>query len=208
MLKGIEEIEGLTPEQVEAINGLAGGIVNKNIELLDKLQKAKDNGTASASELAALKEFKENAELKEAEAAQNWESAKAQMTERHQKEIDDLKGENSKQASIIEDLVVGKGLSDALDGVKVNPSLKAGAEAMLRGKVEIVEGKAQVGDQSLSDYINEWSNSDEGKSFCLASENSGGNGNGGSGGNTPNPTSKDYSKMSRQERVKYLETKT
>ena len=39
-----------------------------------------------------------------------------------------------------------------------------------------------IGDKSLSDAVNEWAASDTGKAYCLAPNNSGGDGLGGGGG--------------------------
>ena len=82
MLNGIEEIEGLTPEQIEAINQKASGILSKNEELLDKLSKTKQTNETSLSELEKLRQFKENAEIQMAEDSQNWEESKRLLEEK------------------------------------------------------------------------------------------------------------------------------
>lgn len=176
MLNGIEEIEGLTPEQIEAINAKAKGLADKNAELLGKYNSTK---TAAEAELEALKQFKSNAEIKAAEDAKNWEEATRLKEEAHAKELEKLTSQNSQNSELITKLLIDDGLNKALDGVKVNPTLKAGAEAMLRSTATIVDGKAMIGEKPLSEAVTEWAGSDAGKAFCLAEQNSGGDGNGG-----------------------------
>lgn len=186
MLHGLEDIEGLTAEQISAINEKAGGILSKNEELLGKLNKTKEYAGQSAAEIEALRLFKQNADTQAAEDASNWDKAKTLMTEQHLIEVEKLTGQAKESGELVQKLLVDDGLNKALDSIRVNPALKSGAEAMLRSQVTITEGKAVVGDKSLSEYVTEWSQTDAGKAFCLATQNSGGNANGGDGGNSSN----------------------
>ena len=182
MLIGLDKLEGLTPELIEKINGLAGGLITKNAELLGKVT---DKDSLSASEVAKLKgleDFKANAEIKAAKEAENWTEATRLQTEKHQKEMEELGLVGKSDKELITKLLIDGGLSKALDGVKINPSLKLGAESLLRSTAIITDGKAMIGDKSLSDAVNEWAASDIGKAYCLAPNNSGGDGNGGAGG--------------------------
>lgn len=178
MLNGLEEIEGLTPEQVEAINAKAEGLINKKTELETKLSKVKAGSESSNAEIEALRQFKSNAEIKAAEDAKNWEEATRLKEEAWEKERADLQKSSSESSQTIEKLLIGDGLSRALDSVRVNPALKQGAEAILRANAKVAEGQAMIGDKSLSEAVKEWSNTDAGKAFCLAAENSNGDGNG------------------------------
>ncbi len=88
MLIGLDKLEGLTPELIEQINGLAGGLITKNAELLGKVT---DKDSLSASEVAKLKgleDFKANAEIQAAKEAENWTEATRLQTEKHQKEME------------------------------------------------------------------------------------------------------------------------
>lgn len=183
MLNDIDQIEGLTPEQIEAINEKARGLVDKNKSLLDKLSKTKEVKEQSVAEVEALRQFKENADIKEAEDRANWEETKALMQQKHESELLKIKDSETLKDQQLKKLLIDDGLNRALDAAKVDPRLKAGAEAMLREKVQLSDGKALVGEASLSDYVKEWSESETGKAFCLAPENSGGGG-GGSDGRT------------------------
>ena len=82
-----------------------------------------------------------------------------------------LKVSNADSANAqLKTLLIDNGLSAALDGVNINKDLKAGAVAMLQAGATITEGKAMIGDKSLSDAVNEWSQTDAGKAFCLAAK--------------------------------------
>ena len=182
MLIGLDKLEGLTPELIEQINGLAGGLISKNTELLGKVT---DKDSLSASEIAKLKgleDFKANAEIQAAKEAENWTEATRLQTEKHQKEMEELGLVGKSDKELITKLLIDGGLSKALDGVKINPNLKLGAESLLRSTAMITDGKAMIGDKSLSDAVNEWAASDIGKAYCLAPNNSGGDGLGGSNG--------------------------
>lgn len=179
MLNGIDNIEGLTDEQKEAINGLGAGLVQKNAELLEKLGQQKEQGGQSAAELENLRLFKQNADQKILEEGQQYEEAKQNLIAAHSEELAKANEINASSQAQLRTLLIDSGLSAALDGVNINKDLKAGAVAMLQSGATITEGKAMIGDKSLSDAVKEWSETDAGKAFCMAPNNSGGNANGG-----------------------------
>ena len=187
MLNGLESIEGLTPEQIAAINGLSKGLSDKNADLLGKLTAGKEAGTSSAAELEALQLFKQNADVKLAEEAQSYADAKALTATAHTEALAKLQGSADSATAQLKVLLIDNGLSAALDGVNISKGLKAGAVAMLQAGVSIVDGKAMIGDKSLSDHVTEWSQTEQGKAFCLAPNNSGGDAQGGSGGGQSKP---------------------
>lgn len=171
---------------LEAANKRAEGLANKNAELLGKVS---NNETLSAAEKAKLKEletFKSNAEIQAAKDAEKWAEASELQKQAWEKERNELIESKSGYESQLKTLLIDNGLSAALDGVNINKDLKAGAVAMLQASATISEGKAMIGDKSLSDAVKEWSETDTGKAFCLAANNSGGDG---LGGNT-SPTGK------------------
>ena len=182
MLKGLEGIDLSSPDAAAQIHALALGLSDKNAELLGKVTDKDSLSAAEIAKLKGLEDFKANAEIKAAKDAENWEEATRLQVEKHQKEMDDLGLVGKSDKELITKLLIDGGLSKALDGVQINPALKIGAEALLRSTAIITDGKAMIGDKSLSDAVNEWAASDAGKSYCLAPNNSGGDGNGGSGG--------------------------
>jgi hypothetical protein len=85
----------------------------------------------------------------------------------------------------VKKLLIDNGLSEALIKVGVKPELSKAVKALFAGQAQIkIDGNnrsALIGDKPLADFINEWSKSDEGKHFVLASSNSGGGAQGGGG---------------------------
>ena len=55
MLNGIDKIEGLTAEQLVAINGLAQGLLDKNTDLLGKVNSGKEKASGTVAELERLR---------------------------------------------------------------------------------------------------------------------------------------------------------
>lgn len=205
MLNGLDKIEGLTPEQQEAINGLAGGLVDKNTELLGKLSNSENLSAAEKAKLTELETFKSNAEIQAAKDAEKWNEASQLQHEAWEKEKNELIESKSNYESQLKTLLIDNGLSAALDGVDINKNLKDGAVAMLQSGAKIVDGKAMIGDKSLSDAVKEWSQTDAGKAFCNAPQNQGGNASGGSNGQST--SNKEWSKMSTKEKAAHLANK-
>lgn len=100
-------------------------------------------------------------------------------------------------------------LTNGLASINVtNPINLKAAKAMLAAQVTVVtEGDkriTKVGDKALSDYLKEWSASDEGKHFVSAPNNSGGNAPGG-GGNAKGKTMtrSAFDQLSPQDKVQF-----
>ena len=202
MLNGIDKIEGLTPEQQAQINVLAQGLADKNTDLLGKLSAGKEQGSESAAELENLRLFKQSADQKLLEEGQQYEEAKQGLIKTHGEELLKANGLAGTYEAQLKTLLIDNGLSAALDAVDINKSLKAGAVAMLQAGAIITDGKAMIGDKSLSDAVKEWAETDAGKAFCLAPNNSGG---GAEGGNTP-AGGKKFSDMTLTEKTLLLNT--
>ena len=179
MLDGLDKIDLTADDAMDQINALAGGLVGKNAQLLEKLASGKDANSASAAELEALKLFKQNADVKIAEDAQSYTDAKALTQTAHDEALAKIQGVADNANTQLKTLLIDNGLSAALDGVNINKNLKAGAVAMLQAGAIITDGKAMIGDKSLSDAVKEWAGTDAGKAFCLAENNQGGDGLGG-----------------------------
>lgn len=200
MLNGIEEIDLTAPDAKEKINALAEGLANKNKELLSKVSSKDENNAATAAELEALRGYKTQAEIQKAKDDEKWQDALELEKNSFQSQLKDIETKNSAYEQQITKLLIDDGLNKALDGVNIDPNLKAGAEAMLRTSATISDGQAMIGDKSLSEAVKEWSQTDAGKAFCLAPNNTGGNATGGS--TTAGQNNKPYSEMTLQERAK------
>jgi len=201
MLKDLDKVEGLTQEQIEAINALAKPVIEKKDELLSKLAKKDDPTTAS--ELERLRQFEQATNQKNAEAQKNYEEALSIRESQYNDGLKKYKTELEALQGQLRSVLVDKGLSDALDAVNINPALKPGAIAMLQSQIEIQDGKAVAGEVPLSDFIKEWSNSDTGKAFTLAPNSSGAGIQQTSG---YNGQAKSLAEMSEAERVNLYRT--
>ena len=164
---------------IAAASKRAEGLSNKNNELLGKLSSNENLSAAEKAKLTELEKFKSNAEITSAKEAEDWQAASALQQKAWNDEKELLSNANTNYKSQLETLLIDNGLSSQLDAIEINPALKAGAVAILKSGATIIDGKAMVGDKSLSDKVTEWAASDAGKAFCLAPNNSGGNANGG-----------------------------
>lgn len=201
MLKDLDKVEGLTSEQIEAINSLAKPVIDKKEELLSKLAKKDD--PANASELERLRQFEQATNQQNAEAKQNYEEALGIRETQYNNDLEKYKADMDALKGQLRSVLVDKGLSDALDAVNINPALKQGAIAMLQSQIEIQNGQAVAGEASLSDFIKEWSDSDTGKAFTLAPQTSGA---GVQQSNGYNGQAKSLAEMSEAERVNLYRT--
>lgn len=190
---------------LQAANKRAEGLANKNSELLGKMSNNETMSAAEKQKLTELEAFKSNAEIQAAKDAEKWNEASELQKQAWDKEKENLVASAESANEQLKTLLIDNGLSTALDGVNINKNLKAGAVAMLQSSATIIDGKAMIGDKSLSDAVKEWAGTDEGKAFCLAPENSNGNAHGGkSSGSTLN---KKWSEMSVTEKASHLENK-
>lgn len=197
MLKGIDKVEGLTPEQIETINQLAQPLVEKKDELLGKIAKQGNATDAHASELERLRQFEQATKQQNAESEQNYQKALELAKGEYSRDLEKFKSDLDGANNLVRTLLIDNGLSDALDKVNINPSLKHGAIALLKDQLEIQDGKAVAGDKELSAFIEEWSQSDMGKAYTLAPNNSGA----GASQTSHHGSTKTFSEMSESEKV-------
>lgn len=151
------------------------GLKTKNTELLGKLKKAQKDSTIDPAEHQALQESLTATEAKLSEANKLLKAAV--------KEAETSKKAYESEAQFVSKLLVDNGLTEAIIKSGVKPEMARAVKAMLSGQVALkVEGDkrtAMIGDKSLSDAVDEWAKSDEGKHFVSAPNNQGGGANGG-----------------------------
>lgn len=197
MLNGLESIEGLTPEQVEAINGLAGGLIDKKSELELKLNKNKAKFGENEGELTRLRLIEQDLERSKLEDKQNYQGALTLKEQQYNADIEKMTNGMTEKDQLIHKLVVENGLTAELVALKVDPDLMGLIQQGLSLTASVVDGKAMIGEQSLSDYMKEWAETPQGKASRRAAANSGGDGLGGS----QTPTNKKMVDMSGAERT-------
>ena len=178
MLKGIDSIEGLTPEQIEQINSLVSPLVAKKEELLDKANKYKQqiNEEESAAEKLRLLEAK--IEREKLEEKQNYQDAIGLQEQEYKSHIEKLAKEKDEKDALIHKLLVDNGLSAELSALNVNKDLMPIIQQGFAAQAVVTDGQAMIGDKTLSEYCKEWSETPAGKAACIAPHNSGANSNG------------------------------
>lgn len=186
MLKGFEEDfagidlpDDVKAKLIDAANKRASGLVTKNDELLSKLSISKSSANESqgaVEKLAALEALQAQQEL---ENKQNYDAALSLNSEKFNKQINELTDENNSFREEKRNTLIGKGITDELTKVRVNPLYLDLVNTQFKSQAQLTDGKVMVGDISLSDAIKEWAETDQGKAVRLAPDNSGGNSSGG-----------------------------
>ena len=180
MLNGLDKLEGLTPELIEQINGLAGGLISKNTELLSKVSTKDELTAAERSKLTALELSEANSQIEKAKAASDWAEADRLKDVANNTRFDALTAENQSYKQGEEGRLITDGISAQFNELKVNPLHSAGYLGMFKAQSKVVDGQAMIGDKTQSEYIAAWALTDSGKAAIIAPENSGGDGLGGS----------------------------
>jgi phage I-like protein len=178
MLNGLDKIEGLTPEQLEAINGLAGGLISKKLELEEKLSKTKLTANENQSAVEKLAAFEASQAQTELENKQNYDAALALNGDKFTKQINELTEKVGLFEQKERSTLISNSLSEALTEARVNPLHSEYVSSYFKQQAQLIDGKVVIGDKSLSDAIKEWSETDQGKAVRLAPENVGGNSKG------------------------------
>lgn len=171
-----------TPEEkaalAEAIETANAPLVAKNRELLGELKTARKGQQIDPADVEKL-EAKIDSLTTDLSTANK-------ATKDATKAADIAVKKFETESGFTQKLLIDNGLVGELTkhGITNPVHLKA-AQAMLRNGVQIVaDGEnrvAKVGEKALSDYVKEWSASEEGKHFVTAPNNSGGGAAGGGG---------------------------
>ena len=173
MLNGIDGIEGLTPEQIEAINNLATPLISKKDELLEKLNKTKQSLTDEESAGEKLKALEAKLEREQLESKQNYTDALDLQKQEYDASISKLTNSEGEKDLLIHKLLVENGLTAELMALNVNKDLLPMIQQGLSVQAKVADGQAMIGDKTLSEYCKEWSETPAGKASCLAPDNSG-----------------------------------
>ena len=181
-----------TQEELDlAIEDATKPLINKRDELLKELKTARKN-LENVGDVEKLHERIEALENERDTALSQFKAASKQL-EQVSKSLESESGFTSK-------LLLDNGLTDALVKAGVKKELLPAVKALLSGQAKVVadgEGrKAVIGDKAMTDYITEWSSSDEGKHFIQAPANGGGGADGSKGS-----SNQDLMKLSPVERM-------
>ena len=171
MLNGLDKIEGLTPEQMEAINGLAGGLISKKTELEEKLSKTKTVASENQSAVEKLAALEALQQQKELEDKQNYEQALTLTTDKYTKQINDLTEMVGSFQQKERNTTINTSLTEALTEARVNPLHSEYVTSYFKQQAQLIDGQVVIGDKPLSDAIKDWSETDQGKAVRLAPDN-------------------------------------
>lgn len=199
-----DAVEAREAELAEEHEAATEGLKNKNKDLVKRLAKAKEanGGEDNSDEVARLE-----AELADSKKAlktleRDYNKAKG--------ELDSTRQSLQSETQFSERMLKDGGLRDALTKANVSPHLLDGALALLSGQVTIKQDGesrvAVVGDKSLSDFVKEWSQGDQGKPYIAAPVNGGGNASGGGSAATGAKTMSraDFAAKQPSEQAKFM----
>jgi len=160
-----------------AVEEATSGLIKKRDELLNEVKTLRKNSEIKPEAYQALKDENDALNDKLAETGKALKVAQSD-TEKATKAL-------QAESAAVSKMLIDNGLTEAITAAGVKPELAKAAKAMFASQATIkADGEtraAVIGDKSLSDFVTEWSKSDEGKHFVQAPENSGGGANGGSG---------------------------
>jgi signal recognition particle GTPase len=161
-----------------------------------------------------LEAEKAEADEKAASKSGNVDEVKKQLEAKHKKEMDAVTGENATLKSQLETHVIGEGLTQALVKAKIAPqhmdAVKALIKSNFKGEVGDNDGKpfAKFDGKAVEEFVTGWAQTDVGKHYVAADNNSGGGSNGANGsGKAGNDgkktmTRKDFENLSPADKMK------
>jgi regulator of replication initiation timing len=167
----------ITAEIQAAIDDAVAGLKAKNTELIGEVKKLRKGQEIDPEDFNRLKE--DNDALAD-KLAETQKAVKAAQTE-----AEKLKKAYADESGFTQKLLVDNGLTEALVKNGIAPQFLSAVKALFAGQTQVVtEGdsrSAKIGDKSLTEFVTDWSKTDEGKHFVAAPANSGGGSNGGRG---------------------------
>lgn len=198
--KAIEDAaERLFNEKAEALRA-------KNLEIVEEKQRANTRVESLQKELDELSDYRRKSEAEKLAEQGKYNDALKLERETYSKQKAAYEERQAKQNAVIEELVVNRGLSEALIAAGVNqPTLLRAATAIWRDQVKLEYDDsgsplAKVNGEPLKDVIEGWKTTDDAKFFISAPANSGG----GTTGGKPLPISKKRSEMTAEEKSQFI----
>jgi uncharacterized protein YdcH (DUF465 family) len=171
------EIKAAITAAVEDASNELNELKKHNLRLLADLKKASKGKEIDPEDFNRLKE--ENEALAD-KLAETQKAVKAAQTE-----AEKLKKAYADESGFTQKLLVDNGLTEALVKNGIAPQFLSAVKALFAGQTQVVtEGDsraAKIGDKNLTEFVSDWSKTDEGKHFVAAPNNSGGGSSGGLG---------------------------
>lgn len=193
----------LTQEQIEqalkssevkaaiaaAVDDAVKGLKNKNSELLGDMKDLK-------TKLKEIEDEKEEIERKVADKSGDVNAIKEQLKKEFEKKEKQYNETISKLTGQLNIEVIEKGLSQSLVKAKIAPEHMDAVTALIKtvykGEVGDNDGKpfAKFDGKAVDEFVTGWVQTDVGKRYVLADNNSGGGSNGATGNGKANSDSK------------------
>lgn len=105
------------------------------------------------------------------------------ITEQHTKELSKLQEQLQEKDSLVSTHVKTATLQRAMAENNIAKPFMPAVEAMMKDKITVEGGDVFLNEKPVSDALKEWANSDEGKHYVSAPQNSGGGSNESKSGN-------------------------
>lgn len=125
-------------------------------------------------------------------------------------EVEKLQKALSEKDGAIQSYLIDNGLADAMLKANVRPEMMPAVKAMLRQQTSVKadgsEYQALMGEKPLLEAVTEWAQSDAGKPFVMAPDNSGGGAAGGAANNS-GPTPRGNLGGTKEQRVNALKNR-
>lgn len=148
-------------------------LIKKRDELLNEVKSLRKNG----NDPAALERLQ--TQLDDANTALETTQASLKTVT---KERDKAVKSHTEESAFSQQLLIDNGLNEAIVTAKVAPQFAKAVKAMLAPQAKIVADGGnrvvKIADKAVSEYVKEWSLSDEGKHYIAAANNAGSNANG------------------------------
>lgn len=187
--------------QLDELAALNEGLQKKNRELLGELKAAKARAKGVEIDPEEYATLQSEVETLRDQLAKTEKMSKGEI-EKFQKALAEKDG-------AIQNYLIDNGLADAMLKANVRTEMMPAVKAMLKQqtsiKAEGAEYLALMGDKPLAEAVLEWAQSDAGKPFVSAPDNSGGGAAGGAG--NPNIAPKGNLGGDKQQRINALKAR-
>lgn len=183
--EGKDAIQAIVDEQVD-------GLKKKRDELLGDKKTLKDQMKAMQDQIDAINADKEKVEQEAAAKSGDINKVREQLEAKHKKDLEKIIAERDTYKNQLQSEIVDKGLTQALIKAKVKPDVMEAVVDHIKTKFkgEIVEkdGKplAQFDGKTVEEFVAGWTQTDIGKNFVAADNNTGGGSNGANGNGKAN----------------------
>lgn len=181
-------------------------------EALDKERKLRRDAEAKAKDFESkysllpedfdIEEFNRLKDTSQGDVDSKLKEQRERITSQHQKELEKLKAQLSEKDELVTKHVKEATLQRAMTEANVSKPFVPAVMAMMRDRIKVEGGEVYLDEKPVNDALKEWANSDEGKHYVAAAQNSGGGSNTAKGGDAKAKqiARSDFDAMSHAER--------